>query len=64
MKKQKQIEISSLPVALHHQGKPEKCCQCIPIKYGMVFIMLILTLDIFNLILFGLAVLPVASFET
>ena len=46
------------------RGKQEKCCQCIPIKMGMILIMIIQTMDVFNLILFSLAVLPIASFKT
>jgi len=33
-------------------------------KAGMILIMIIQTLDVFNLILFSLAVLPIASYKT
>ena len=52
-------------MCIHHQEKPYKCCCCLPIIFGVIFICAlevlnlveaINTLDIFNMVLSGLTV--------
>lgn len=44
--------------------QPVRCCCCFPIRCGLILIIMVLFLEIFNLGLYSVSVLPLASRKT